>query len=212
MNKTIFINEKVFKQYKNTKYYCDDCGNIYSDNSQKILKPLLRGKGTKAYYYVDINFGQGQKHIPIHKIVYETWIGKIPKNKFVLHKDDSQLNNNINNLYLGNQKKNIQDCIENEHRVGNVWILTVYDKKKKETITFCPACDFIEYCGHSCANGNIRRMFTRNWFKVRFSIIDYRRCKNLSEKGVTTIPDECKEVDWGLSPVEAYRIILEDNE
>jgi hypothetical protein len=38
-------------------------------------------------------------------------------------------------------------------------------------------------------------MFIRNWFKVRFDIIDYRRCKNLFEKkGVTTIPDECREV------------------
>jgi hypothetical protein len=195
MNKTIFINGKIFKQYKNTKYYCDDCGTIYSDYSQKILKPLLRGKGTKTYYCVDINFGKGQKHIPIHKIVYETWIGKISKDKFVLHKDDNQLNNNINNLYLGNQKENIQDCIRNNHRVGDTWVLTVYDKEKKETLTFCPAYNFIEYCGHPCANGGVKRMFNRNWFKVRFDIIDYRRCKNLFEKkGVTTIPDECREV------------------
>lgn len=195
MNKTIFINEKTFKQYKNTKYYCDDCGTIYSDYSQKILKPLLRNKGIKPYYYIDINFGQGQKHIPIHRIVYETWVGQIPKDKFVLHKDDNQLNNNINNLYLGNQKENIQDCINNGHRMGCVWILTVYDKKEDKTITFCPAKEFIEYCGHPCANGGIQRMFIRNWFKVRFDIIDYRRCKNLFEKkGVTTIPDECREV------------------
>lgn len=196
MNKTIFINEKTFKQYKNTKYYCDDCGNIYSDYSQKILKPLLRGKGAKTYYHVDMNFGKGQKHIPIHKIVYETWVGEIPKGKLVLHKDDDQLNNNINNLYLGNQKENIQDCIKNGHRVGSVWILTVYDKKENKTITFCPAKEFIDYCGHPCSNGGVQKMFIRNWFKKRFVIIDYRRCKNLLEKkGVTTIPDECKEVD-----------------
>lgn len=208
MNKIIYIQGKTFKQFRDTKYYCDDSGNIYSDFSQKILKPLLRGKDKKQYYYIDINFGNGQKHYPIHKIVYETWIGSIDNNLQVLHKDDNQLNNNINNLYLGDQKENILDCLENNHRMGNTWILTIYDKNKKETITFCPAKNFIKYSGHSCQNGGVKRMFTRNWFKQRYEIIDYYLCKDLSIKeGVTTIPDECKEVGQTLSLIEAHGTI-----
>lgn len=202
--KTIFINNKTFKQYKDTKYYCDDSGNIYSDFSHRILKPMLRGKGNKKYLYIDINFGDGQKHVPIHKIVYETWIGEIKDGLYVLHKDDNQYNNNINNLYLGTQSENIQNCIDNEHRVGNTWILTIYDKEKNETISFCPAKKFIDYSGHSCQNGSVKRMFSRNWFKKRYEIIDYYLSKDLSEKeGVTTIPDECKEVGENLSLLEA---------
>ena len=194
--KTVSIKGITFKQFKNTKYYCDENGNIYSEFSRKILKPMLRGQKNKEYYYIDINFGGGQQHYPIHKIVYETWIGEIPDGMLVLHKDDNQLNNNFNNLYLGTQKDNIQDCQNNKHKVGNTWILTIYDKQTKETITFCPANKFIEYSGHSCQNGGVSRMFTRNWFKIRYEIVDYYLCKNLdTKKGVTTMEDECTPVE-----------------
>lgn len=193
--KTISIRNKIFKQIKDTKYYCNENGDIYSDFSHKILQPMTRGLKNKLYPYVDINFGEGQKHCYIHKLVYETWIGEIPNNMYVLHKDDNQFNNNINNLYLGTQKQNIQDCINNNHRVGNTWILTIYDKEKKETFTFCPASKFIEYCGHPSANGSVKRFFTRNWFKKRYEIIDYYNCKSLDIKeGVTTMGDECNPV------------------
>lgn len=98
--KTISIKNKIFKQIKDTKYYCNENGDIYSDFSHKLLQPMTRGLKNKLYLYVDINFGEGQKHCYIHKLVYETWIGEIPNNMCVLHKDDNQFNNNINNLYL----------------------------------------------------------------------------------------------------------------
>jgi hypothetical protein len=202
--KTISIQGITFKRFQDTKYYCDENGNIYSEYSRKILKPLLRGQKGKQYYYIDINFGEGQKHYPIHKIVYETWIGDIQDGEQVLHKDDNQFNNNINNLYLGSQKENIKDCANNNHRVGNTWVLTVYDKDIKQTLTFCPASDFIGYSGHPCKNGSVKRMFTRNWFKDRYEIIDYYLCKNLDiKKGVTTMGDECNPVEQDLSLLEA---------
>lgn len=195
--KTISIKGITFKQFKDTRYYCDENGNIYSDYSHRLLNPMKRSNTeNKQYYYIDINFGEGQKHCPIHKIVYETWIGEIKNGLQVLHKDDNQFNNNINNLYLGAQKENISDCISNNHRVGNTWILTVYDKEVNETTTFCPANKFIDYSGHPCKNGGIKRMFTRNWFKKRYEIIDYYLCKNLDmKKGVTTMGDECNPVE-----------------
>lgn len=204
---TISIQGKTFKQYRCTKYYCDEDGRIFSDYSQKILTPMLRGDGNKQYPYIDVNFGNGQKHVPVHRIVYECWIGEIDNNLNVLHKDDDQFNNNFNNLYLGNQKENIKDCINNEHRVGNIWTLTVFDNQINKTITFCPASDFIKYCRHPCNNGAIKRFFDKNWFQKRYTIIDYYRCKSLDEKkGVTTNPDECKDVEWILSPLEVRNI------
>ena len=136
--------------------------------------------------------------------MYETWIGEIPPGAFILHKDDNQFNNNFNNLYLGSQRENIADCQKNGHRVGNTWILTVYDKQEKKTITFCPAYNFIEYSGHPCQNGSVKRMFTRNWFKKRYEVIDYFLCKSLDiKKGVTTKDDECNPVGQSLSLLEA---------
>lgn len=203
---TIFINDKIFKKFRDTKYYCDEDGNIYSGYSRRILSPMLRGKD-KLYKYIDINFGNGQKHYPIHKIVYETWIGEIPDGLSVLHKNDDQMDNNINNLYLGDQKQNMHDRVENNHSIGNLWILTVYDKELNDTLTFCPASNFIDYCGHPSANGSINRMFDKNWFKKRYEVIDYYRCKNIAEKkGVTTMGDECNPVGQSLSLVEVRNV------
>ena len=193
----ISIEGKNFKQFRDTKYYCSEDGEVYSDFSHKILKPLLRGRGNKQYHHIDINFGEGQKHYPIHKLVYETWIGEIPEGMLVLHKDDNQFNNKVENLYLGDQKQNIKDCTNNKHRDGNTWILTVYDKDKNKTLAFCPAIKFMNYCGHTCANGSLKRIFTRNWFKERYEVIDYSRCENLKmlQEGVTTMGDECNPVE-----------------
>lgn len=209
----IFINCKTFKRFKNTKYFCDEDGNIYSEYSRRILTPMTRCIGSKQYLYIDINFGNGQKHYPIHKIVYETWIGEIIKGMSVLHKDDDSFNNNFNNLYLGTQKDNIKDCIKNGHRVGNLWILTIYDKELDETLTFCPAYKFIEYSKHPCKNGCVNRVFSRNWFKKRYEVIDYRLCKNINDiKGVTTMGDECNPVDQSLSLAGVRNIHYVDEE
>ena len=54
--KTISIRNKIFKQIKDTKYYCNENGDIYSDFSHKILQPMTRGLKNKSYPYVDINF------------------------------------------------------------------------------------------------------------------------------------------------------------
>ena len=192
----ISIDGKTFKQYKDTKYYIDIDGNIYSGCSKKMINPMIRGKQNKRYPYIDINFGSGQKHCYVHKLVYETWIGEIPTGKLVLHKDDNQFNNNVNNLYLGNQKDNIRDCNDNQHGVGNLWLLTVHDNYTGDTMTFCPASDITVYANHPCKNGNVNRLFSRNWFKKRFIVIDYRRCLSIEEKeGVTTMADECKPVE-----------------
>ena len=191
--KTLTLQGKIFKQYKDTKYYCNEDGAIYSDHSQKILSPMLRGEENKKYPYIDINFGAGQKHCYIHKIVFETWIDEIPEGLCVLHKDDNQFNNNFNNLYLGTIKDNTADRINNGHNVGNTWSLTVYDKEKDCTLTFCPASNFATYCGHPCKSGCVNKIFKRNWFKKRYAIIEYIPCK--STKGVTTMADECKPVE-----------------
>lgn len=36
------------------------------------------------------------------------------------HRDDNKENPSLSNLYLGNQKENISDCINNKHRVGHI--------------------------------------------------------------------------------------------
>lgn len=192
----IIINKRVFKQISvNHNYYIDCDGNVYSKFAKRIIKHMYKRGNDKLYAYVDISIEGKQKHVPIHRLIYSTWIGNIPNDMQVNHKDDNSLNNNYLNLYVGTQKDNIKDCFHNNHRVGNVFYLTVFDKKADKLLTFCPASDFIEYCGHSCNNGSIKRFFNKNWFKKQYEIIEYKHIDNLSHfRSVTTMADECKPV------------------
>lgn len=187
----IIINNTIFKPY-DEMYYISAHGEVYSTYSNKILKWNIDKDG---YPRVDIH----GKHIKIHKLVYLTWVSRDLKGLQINHIDDNKMNPFYQNLYLGTQKDNIADCIENGHRVGNIQYITIYDKQEKVILTFSPLYKFIEYCGHPCANGSIKRMFSKNWFKKRYEIIEYNNHKN-----VTTNPDECKDVGQSLSLFEAH--------
>ena len=192
---SLIINNKEFKKYNDT-YYISSDGEVYSTYSKKIIKPLLRGQKHKQYYYVDIYIDGKQKHMPIHKLVYQLWVGPINKDEQINHIDDNCLNNDYRNLYCGTQKQNISDCITNNHRIGNVFYLTVFDKEINKVITFCPAKNFIEYSGHTNKSGSLNKFFNKNWFKKRYDIIEFKKINNVSElESVTTKDDECNPVE-----------------
>lgn len=193
----IIINNKIFRQCNiNPTYYVSNDGEVYSSYANKIIKSLTRYCGGKPYLYVDIWIDGRQRHYPIHKLVYNEWVGPLDNTLQVNHIDDNSANNYYKNLYQGTQQQNIHDCIKNEHRVGHVYSLTVYDKEKGCTLTFCPANEFIAYSGHSNKSGSLNKFFSKNWFKKRFEIIEFKRVNNLNEfKSVTTMGDECNPVD-----------------
>lgn len=176
---TIIVNGITLKKYDDM-YYVSDSGDVFSKYSHKFLKHAIDHDG---YHRVDIH----SKHMKIHKLVFETWNGKVPSGLQINHRDDDKNNNHIDNLYLGTQKENTADRIRNQHNIGNTNTLVVYDKEKQKTLVFCPANKFAQYSGHSISNGCIASVFTREWFKKRYKLIDYR-------KGVTTMSDECSSV------------------
>lgn len=201
----IIINNETFKQIRfNENYYISIDGKVYSKHSQSIIKPSITNIGGKRYKRVDIYFNGKQRHFVIHRLVYDTWVEPIDRTCQINHKDDDSLNNHVSNLYKGTQKENIRDCIQNGHGVGSIFYITLFDKKVNKIITFVPASKFIEYSGHPAKNKGIGRMFTRNWFKKRYKILDKGRIKNRFHlKSVTTKADECKPVDMNLSHIEA---------
>ena len=194
----IIINNQVHKQYRNTIYYASENGDIYSEYSKKYIKGISRKINNKEYAYIDVfnDKTHKQQHTNVHKIVWTAWNGEIPDGYQINHKNDNGLDNRLDNLYIGNQKENIQDCIKNGHRVGNVFYLTVYDKEKNKILTFCPAKNFIKYSGHSNKSGSLNKFFNKHWFKKRYEIIEFKRIDNLSEyQNVTTMGDECSPVE-----------------
>ena len=192
MKNSIIINGKQFKQTTiSDKYYVSKDGEVYSTQSRKIIKGSVFVSKGKQYRRIDIK----KKHYTVHRLVFEAWVRPLNDGEQVNHKDDDSLNNTVHNLYAGNQKDNIDDCIKNQHRVGNVFYLTVFDKQTQKTITFCPAYKFIEYCGHPNKSGSLNKFFNKNWFKKQYDIIEFKHIGNLENyKSVTTNSDECKNV------------------
>ena len=164
----MIINGKEYKRYDST-YYVSEDGDIYSTYIGRSLKHYIDLDG---YHRVDIH----GKHMKVHKLVYMTWIGELQSDELIRHYDDDKDNNHVNNLVIGTQKQNIEDSIRNGHRDrrGRTHTLIVYDKFTDECLAFCPADEIITYSGHSCQNGGISRMMSRDWFKQRFEVIEYR--------------------------------------
>lgn len=164
----MFINGKEYKPYDDY-YYISQDGDVYSKYINRSMKHNIDIDG---YHRVDIH----GRHMKVHKLVYITWVGNIEPGMLIRHYDDNRDNNRLSNLVVGTQKDNIEDSFRNGHKhlKGNTRTLVVYDKWTNKELTFCPAEKFIDYSGHSCQNGSISRMLTRDWFKQRFEVIEYR--------------------------------------
>ena len=165
---------KEFRKY-DEHYYVSADGDIYSTYKKGLLKHSIDLDG---YHRVDIH----SKHMKVHKLVYLVWGGPIPDGKQLNHIDDNKDNNSFDNLYLGSQKENIQDCIRNGTRKGNFKPIRVYDKVVGKILDFASISAFIEYTGHSVANGAISKCKSHKWFQLRYEIV--------GDEGVETIESD----------------------
>lgn len=153
-----------FKEYDEW-YSVDRNGNVFSKYKNGLLKHYIDKDG---YHRVDIH----GKHMKIHKLVYLTWKGRIPKGMQINHFDDNKDNNSLENLYIGTQKDNISDCKRNNHRIGNKKSIVVFDKNINKTIKFDSIKSLIIYTGHSNKNGSLSKFKKAKWFNDRYLIIE----------------------------------------
>lgn len=181
----MYLDGKRFKNYDND-YLVSEDGDVFSKLSGKILKHYIDKDG---YHRVDIH----GKHIKVHKLVWTVWKYPLNKNEQLNHKDDDKNNNNYSNLYVGSQKDNIRDQIENGKRVGHITSLTIYDKNLDETIVFPSVKHFIEYCGHSNISGSFSKMTKKKWFVRRYALILQKRVETIEE--YSTLLNEYDELD-----------------
>ncbi|MBU5250529.1 HNH endonuclease [Lysinibacillus capsici] len=103
-------------------YYVDVKGNVYSrwvnkgrhgvilENNYKKLKPKVNGRS--GHY--SISLGRKYQKL-VHRLVYESIVGKIPEGMVVRHLNDKPSDNRVENLAIGTQKDNVQDCLRNGH-------------------------------------------------------------------------------------------------
>ena len=190
----MIIDGVDFRKYDDS-YYVSAKGDVYSTHVGRCLKHCIDHDG---YHRVDIH----RTHMKVHKLVYLTWIGVIPEGKQINHSDDNKDNNHYHNLYLGDQTENIADCIENEHRCGNVISIAVFNKHTGEIERYPMIKDFLESTGHSVANGSLSKVLKRKWFVEKYEILDLERCRDYRKLAEA----KASRVVRSVSPHEAQGI------
>lgn len=92
-------------------YEVDRNGNVYSLNRfdgriNRKGKKLKIDLNSANYGRVTLSKSGKTKRYFIHRLVYESYYGKIPKGLQVHHIDENKNNNSINNLSLVTQREN----------------------------------------------------------------------------------------------------------
>lgn len=72
---------------------------------ERILKQFFK----QRYWYVNLTHNGIKKDYRVHRLIYITYKGNIPKNMVIDHIDGNTSNNNINNLRCVTQSKNCQN-------------------------------------------------------------------------------------------------------
>ena len=190
----MIIDGVEYRKYDD-QYYVSADGDVYSTYCGRTLKHNIDHDG---YHRVDIH----HQHMKVHKLVYLTWFGLIPPGKQINHVDDNKENNHYLNLYLGDQVENIADCIENEHRCGNVFSVTVLNKHTGEVEQYPMIKDFLKRTGHSVANGSLSKVLKRKWFVEKYVILDLERCRDYRKLADA----KASRVARSVSPCEAQGV------
>ena len=90
---------EVWKQHKDTKYFFSNCGRvkIKFKYGEKLIEPYdKKTPNGKFIKMVTINY----RPETVARIVYELFIGEIPKGYCIHHKDSCYFNNDVRNLEM----------------------------------------------------------------------------------------------------------------
>jgi hypothetical protein len=117
-------NIKELKGYPD--YYASDEGIIYTtkisprynpNGDLKVLRPRIHPSG---YLYYGLFVGKGPNKVRLwrrgHRLVAETFFGKIPKGMEINHRDLDKHNNCLNNLEIVTRQQNIIHYHSNKNK------------------------------------------------------------------------------------------------
>ncbi len=105
------------------KYEVSDTGLVISNaqDRPKILKPRLVSQSKKKYLQVSLYNEHCKRNnkgvvlpqqVYIHRLIWESFFGKIPKGMEIDHIDNNPRNNNLDNLQLLTRRENILKTYE----------------------------------------------------------------------------------------------------
>ena len=141
------MTNREFIEFKNVKFYwhpkykyylTSRCGQILSlkRKEKKILKLCLKNNG---YLCFQIFENKTYKDYSLHRYVFETFKGEIPKGMHIDHCDNNRKNNSISNLQLLTPKENVRkSCCK------KVYSLNLETKEKKIFDSLSQASEFYQ--------------------------------------------------------------------
>ena len=97
----------MIKRYRNTDYYVDDCGNVYSSKTNKLLR--LQSNGHYLKVTLTIKGKQVQKLV--HRLVAELFIPNPKSLPEVNHKNGIKEDNHASNLEWVTPSENQQHSV-----------------------------------------------------------------------------------------------------
>lgn len=136
---------------------------------EKIMKPALTGTYIK-YKYVVFSNNKHRKKFLVHRLIYETFKGKIPDGYTIDHIDSNSLNNNINNLQCVTKQQNNSKANGHVKRIPKSYL--VIDTKTGEEKEFVSANEASEFLKVSSAHvrTTARGKSTTNLISGRYKV------------------------------------------
>lgn len=101
------------KQFKDTKYYVESDGRVFSKHTNRYLKPFKMKNG----YWV-IALGKHRKEL-VHRLVAFMYVENTNQLKEVNHKDGNKDNNHESNLEWCTRQQNCQHALDKGLRVAS---------------------------------------------------------------------------------------------
>ena len=136
-------------------------GGYWCNWGERILEGGLVGTPLK-YRYVILCNDNYRKKVLVHRLIYETFIGEIPKGMEVDHIDSNPLNNRLDNLQLLTSSKNKQKATKGKTKIHYSYILTDIETGE-ETIykTITEASQDLDLTTHHIRNTALKKGTTK---------------------------------------------------
>lgn len=125
---------KLLNNYQN--YLISEYGDVKNKKKKKLLKPTINKKG---YLRVDLSYN---KSLLVHKLVYETFVGKINNELVIDHIDGNKKNNHYSNLQQITSK-------ENTRKGNRCKKIKMKDNVNNVVLVFETFTDMLKYVGYS---------------------------------------------------------------